>query len=32
MIEGLRTLFERHNQQGRVPFPYRTLVWFGQFL
>jgi ubiquinone/menaquinone biosynthesis C-methylase UbiE len=32
MIEGLRTLFERHNQHGRVPFPYRTLVWFGQFL
>jgi len=30
MLAGLRALFERHNQGGRVLFPYRTLVYFGQ--
>ena len=30
MIAGLRTLFERHNRAGKVVFPYRTLVYFGQ--
>ncbi len=30
MIAGLRELFERHNRGGKVVFPYRTLVYFGQ--
>jgi SAM-dependent methyltransferase len=30
MIAGLRDLFERHNRGGKVLFPYRTLVYFGQ--
>ncbi|HVW68469.1 MAG TPA: class I SAM-dependent methyltransferase [Steroidobacteraceae bacterium] len=30
MIAGLRDLFERHNRAGKVNFPYRTLVYFGQ--
>jgi SAM-dependent methyltransferase len=30
MIAGLRALFERHNRGGKVNFPYRTLVYFGQ--
>jgi SAM-dependent methyltransferase len=30
MIAGLRELFERHNRAGKVIFPYRTLVYFGQ--
>jgi SAM-dependent methyltransferase len=32
MIAGLRTVFTRHAaQDGRVVFPYRTLVYYGQF-
>jgi SAM-dependent methyltransferase len=30
MIAGLRELFERHHRGGKVVFPYRTLVYFGQ--
>jgi hypothetical protein len=30
MIAGLRDLFDRHNRAGKVLFPYRTLVFFGQ--
>lgn len=30
LIEGLRQVFERHQDGGRVLFPYRTLVFFGQ--
>lgn len=30
MIAGLRQLFERHQRNGEVVFPYRTLVFFGQ--
>lgn len=30
MIAGLRRLFERHQDGGKVLFPYRTLVFFGQ--
>jgi SAM-dependent methyltransferase len=30
MIAGLRNLFERHRRAGKVLFPYRTLVYFGQ--
>jgi SAM-dependent methyltransferase len=30
MIAGLRELFERHRRAGKVLFPYRTLVYFGQ--
>jgi SAM-dependent methyltransferase len=30
MIAGLRDLFERHRRAGKVLFPYRTLVFFGQ--
>jgi hypothetical protein len=26
----LRNLFERYNRAGKVLFPYRTLVYFGQ--
>lgn len=31
MIGGLREIFDRHNRAGKVHFPYRTLVYFGQF-
>jgi hypothetical protein len=31
MIAGLREIFDRHNRAGKVHFPYRTLVYFGQF-
>ena len=31
MIAGLREIFDRHNRAGKVQFPYRTLVYFGQF-
>jgi SAM-dependent methyltransferase len=31
MISGLREIFDRHNRAGKVQFPYRTLVYFGQF-
>ncbi len=30
MIVELRNLFDRHNRAGKVLFPYRTLVYFGQ--
>jgi SAM-dependent methyltransferase len=30
MIAGLRDLYDRHNRGGKVLFPYRTLVYFGQ--
>ena len=30
MMAGLRDLFDRHNRAGKVTFPYRTLVYFGQ--
>jgi SAM-dependent methyltransferase len=30
MMAGLRDLFDRHNRGGKVIFPYRTLVYFGQ--
>jgi SAM-dependent methyltransferase len=29
MMAGLETLFSRHAREGRVLFPYRTLVYFG---
>ena len=32
LIAGLREIFDRHNRTGKVHFPYRTLVYFGQFL
>jgi SAM-dependent methyltransferase len=32
MIAGLRDLFERHHRAGKVVFPYRTLVYFGQLV
>ena len=32
LIAGLREIFDRHNRAGKVHFPYRTLVYFGQFL
>jgi hypothetical protein len=28
MLAGLRELFDRHEQAGRVAFAYRTLVYF----
>jgi len=31
LIAGLREIFDRHNRGGKVHFPYRTLVYFGQF-
>ena len=31
LIAGLREIFDRHNRAGKVQFPYRTLVYFGQF-
>ena len=30
MMEGLREVFRRHQHDGAVVFPYRTLVYFGQ--
>jgi SAM-dependent methyltransferase len=30
LMAGLREIFERHQRQGRVIFPYQTLVYFGQ--
>ena len=30
LIEGLRRVFERHQDGGKVVFPYRTLVFYGQ--
>ena len=29
LMAGLRAVFDRHEQAGRVVFPYRTLVYFG---
>lgn len=31
LIAGLREIFDRHNRAGKVQFPYRTLVYSGQF-
>jgi len=31
LVAGLREIFDRHNRGGKVHFPYRTLVYFGQF-
>lgn len=30
LMAGLREVFERHQSEGKVVFPYRTLVYFGQ--
>lgn len=30
LMMGLRESFDRHQQDGKVVFPYRTLVYFGQ--
>jgi SAM-dependent methyltransferase len=30
MMAGLREIFDRHERDGAVVFPYRTLVYFGQ--
>jgi SAM-dependent methyltransferase len=30
MMAGLREIFARHERDGRIVFPYRTLVYFGQ--
>lgn len=30
LIAGLRALFDRHQQQGQVVFPYQTLVYYGR--
>jgi SAM-dependent methyltransferase len=30
LMTGLREVFDRHEREGRVAFPYRTLVYFGQ--
>lgn len=30
LMAGLREAFDRHQQDGKVVFPYRTLVYFGQ--
>jgi SAM-dependent methyltransferase len=30
LMAGLRVVFDRHQQDGKVVFPYRTLVYFGQ--
>jgi SAM-dependent methyltransferase len=30
LMMGLREVFARHQQHGKVVFPYRTLVYFGQ--
>ncbi len=30
LMAGLREVFDRHEREGKVVFPYRTLVYFGQ--
>jgi SAM-dependent methyltransferase len=30
LMAGLKEVFDRHEREGRVVFPYRTLVYFGQ--
>ncbi|HEV7139350.1 MAG TPA: class I SAM-dependent methyltransferase [Steroidobacteraceae bacterium] len=30
LLAGLREVFDRHQREGRIVFPYRTLVYFGQ--
>lgn len=30
MMAGLREIFDRHERDGEIVFPYRTLVYFGQ--
>lgn len=30
LMAGLREVFDRHQHDGKVVFPYRTLVYFGQ--
>ncbi|MDE2262345.1 MAG: class I SAM-dependent methyltransferase, partial [Gammaproteobacteria bacterium] len=30
LMEGLREVFDRHQREDKVVFPYRTLVYFGQ--
>jgi SAM-dependent methyltransferase len=30
LMAGLREVFDRHQRQGKVVFPYQTLVFFGQ--
>ena len=30
LMAGLREVFDRHQRDGKVVFPYRTLVFFGQ--
>jgi SAM-dependent methyltransferase len=30
MMEGLRAVFQRHERNGQIAFPYRTLVYFAQ--
>ena len=30
LMSGLREVFDRHQRDGKVAFPYRTLVFFGQ--
>lgn len=30
LMAGLRQVFDRHQRDGKVVFPYRTLVFFGQ--
>ncbi|MGH8294283.1 MAG: class I SAM-dependent methyltransferase [Steroidobacteraceae bacterium] len=30
LMAGLREVFDRHHRQGKVVFPYETLVFFGQ--
>lgn len=30
LMAGLREVFDRHEREGTVVFPYRTLVYFGQ--
>jgi SAM-dependent methyltransferase len=30
LMAGLRDVFDRHQDRGKVIFPYRTLVYFGQ--
>lgn len=30
LMAGLREVFDRHQYEGKVVFPYRTLVYFGQ--
>jgi len=30
MLAGLRALFDRHQQDGEIVFPYETRVYFAQ--